>query len=333
MADTMEELGIARGDYVVRVNNRKVLDGVMETIGIGGDEHAGTRLSVLRAIDKLDKFGNEGVKLLLGAGRWEGGKEGAGDFTKGAGLDEAQSDKVMSYISGVAIDENDGVAELELIETLVRSAGYDETRIKIDPSVVRGLEYYTGPVYECELTFDVTNEKGETVQFGSVAGGGRYDGLVQRFTGQAVPATGFSIGVSRLMTALKNLGKLETTVLPAPVVVCVMDRDADSLGRYQKMVQILRDAKIRAELYQGNPKQFGKQLQYADRRGAAVAVIQGGDERAAGQVQLKDLIAGAEAAKAIESREEWVEQQPAQVSVAEADLVAEVRTILARHES
>lgn len=333
MADTMEALGIARGDYVIRVNNRKVLDGVMETIGIGGDEHAGTRLSVLRAIDKLDKFGPEGVKVLLGAGRWEGGKEGAGDFTKGAGLDETQTAKVMSYISGVAIEGNDGVVELDLIETLIRSAGYDETRIKIDPSVVRGLEYYTGPVYECELTFDVTNEKGETVQFGSVAGGGRYDGLVQRFTGQAVPATGFSIGVSRLMTALKNLGKLETSALPAPVVVCVMDRDADSLARYQKMVQALRNAGIRAELYQGNPKQFGKQLQYADRRGSAVAVIQGGDERAAGQVQLKDLIAGAEAAKAIESHAEWVEQQPAQVSVAETDLVAEVRTILARHES
>ncbi len=331
MADTMEALGIARGDYVIRVNNRKVLDGVMETIGIGGDEHAGTRLSVLRAIDKLDKFGPEGVKLLLGDGRWEGGSENAGDFTKGAGLDDAQTEKVLSYISGVAIEDNDGVAELELIETLVRSAGYDETRIKIDPSVVRGLEYYTGPVYECELTFDVTNEKGETVQFGSVAGGGRYDGLVQRFTGQAVPATGFSIGVSRLMTALKNLGKLNTATLPAPVVVCVMDRDPDSLGRYQKMVKALRDAKIRAELYQGNPKQFGKQLQYADRRGAAVAVIQGGDERAAGQVQLKDLIAGAEAAKDIDSREEWVEQKPAQVSVAEADLVDEVRNILARY--
>jgi histidyl-tRNA synthetase len=332
MADTMEALGIARGDYVIRVNNRKVLDGVMQAIGIGGNEHAGTRLSVLRAIDKLDKFGPEGVKLLLGAGRWEGGKEGAGDFTKGAGLDDAQAGKVLDYISGVAIDGNDGVVELELIETLVRSAGYDETRIRIDPSVVRGLEYYTGPVYECELTFDVTNEKGETVQFGSVAGGGRYDGLVQRFTGQSVPATGFSIGVSRLMTALKNLGKLETRKLQAPVVVCVMDRDADSLGRYQQMVQALRDAGIRAELYQGNPKQFGKQLQYADRRGSAVAVIQGGDERAAGQVQLKDLIAGAEAAKAIESREEWVEQKPAQVSVAETDLVAEVRSILARYE-
>ncbi len=331
MADTMEALGIARGDYVIRVNNRKVLDGVMQAIGIGGDDHAGTRLSVLRAIDKLDKFGPEGVKLLLGAGRWEGGRKGAGDFTEGAGLDEAQAGTVLDYISGIAIDGNEGVAELELIETLVRSAGYDETRIRIDPSVVRGLEYYTGPVYECELTFDVTNERGETVQFGSVAGGGRYDGLVQRFTGQSVPATGFSIGVSRLMTALKNLGKLQTGKLKAPVVVCVMDRDADSLERYQKMVQALRDAGIRAELYQGNPKQFGKQLHYADRRGSAVAVIQGGDERAAGQVQLKDLIAGAEAAKAIASREEWVERQPAQVSVAETDLVAEVRNILARY--
>ncbi len=333
MADTMEALGIPRGDYVIRVNNRKVLDGVMQSIGIGGEDHAGTRLSVLRAIDKLDKFGTQGVKLLLGAGRWEGGKEGSGDFTKGAGLDEVKAGKVLDYISGAAVDGNDGVVELELIETLVRSAGYDESRIKIDPSVVRGLEYYTGPVYECELTFDVTNEKGETVQFGSVAGGGRYDGLVQRFTGQSVPATGFSIGVSRLMTALKNLGKLETRKLQAPVVVCVMDRDAESLGRYQKLVQTLRDAGIRAELYQGNPKQFGKQLQYADRRGSAVAVIQGGDERAAGQVQLKDLIAGAEAAKAIASREEWVEQQPAQVSVPETDLVAEVRSILARYES
>jgi histidyl-tRNA synthetase len=198
--------------------------------------------------------------------------------------------------------------------------------------VVRGLEYYTGPVYECELLFDVTNEKGETVQFGSVAGGGRYDGLVERFTGQTVPATGFSIGVSRLMTALKNLGKLDTQVLQAPVVVCVMDRDAESLGRYQRMVQELRSAGIRAELYQGNPKQFGKQLQYADRRGSAVAVIQGGDERAAGEVTLKDLIAGREAAKDITDRADWVEQRPAQVSVPEADLVAEVRKILAQYE-
>ena len=325
MADTMEALGIARGDYVVRVNNRKVLDGVMEAIGV---EDAGQKLAVLRAIDKLDKFGPVGVALLLGEGR----KDESGDFTKGAGLNADQTKTVLDYVASGKIEGNEGTDELALIEALVRGAGYSESQIKIDPSVVRGLEYYTGPVYECELLFDVTNEKGETVQFGSVAGGGRYDGLVERFTGQTVPATGFSIGVSRLMTALKNLGKLDTQSVPAPVVVCVMDRDADSLGRYQKMVQELRSAGIRAELFQGNPKQFGKQLQYADRRGSAVAVIQGGDERAAGQVQLKDLIAGREAAKDIADRTAWVEQRPAQVSVPEADLVAGVRKILAQYE-
>jgi histidyl-tRNA synthetase len=325
MADTMEALGIARGDYVVRVNNRKVLDGVMEAIGVTDD---GQKLAVLRAIDKLDKFGPEGVALLLGEGR----KDESGDFTKGAGLDADQTQTVLDYVSTGKIDGNEGTEELALIEALVRGAGYDGTRIKIDPSVVRGLEYYTGPVYECELLFDVTNEKGETVQFGSVAGGGRYDGLVERFTGQTVPATGFSIGVSRLMTALKNLGKLDTQSVQAPVVVCIMDRDADSLGRYQRMVQTLRGAGIRAELFQGNPKQFGKQLQYADRRGSAVAVIQGGDERANDQVTLKDLIAGREAAKDIADRADWVEQRPAQVTVPEADLVAEVKKILAQYE-
>ena len=199
---------------------------------------------------------------------------------------------------------------------LVAAAGYGSNRIRIDPSVVRGLEYYTGPVYECELLFPVTNEKGETVQFGSVAGGGRYDGLVERFTGQKVPATGFSIGVSRLATALKNLGKLGADTVPAPVVVCIMDRDAESLGRYQKMVQRLRDAGIRAELYQGNPKNFGNQLKYADRRGCPLAIIQGADERERGEVQIKDLALGARMSQTIDSREEWTEARAAQFTVA-----------------
>ncbi|PZU76438.1 MAG: histidine--tRNA ligase, partial [Rhizobium sp.] len=207
MADTLEALGIKRGDYVIRVNNRKVLDGVMEAIGLGGEENAGRRLNVLRAIDKLDKFGPEGVKLLLGPGR----KDESGDFTKGAGLGDEQIEKVLFFVGikdyAASADDlaklvtgtskgEEGVDELNIIGALVSSAGYDADRIKIDPSVVRGLEYYTGPVYEAELTFDVTNEKGEKVVFGSVGGGGRYDGLVSRFMGQPVPATGFSIGVS-----------------------------------------------------------------------------------------------------------------------------------------
>ncbi|WP_411033256.1 histidine--tRNA ligase [Shinella sp. BYT-45] len=340
MADTMEALGIARGDYVIRVNNRKVLDGVLEAIGLGGEDKAGARLTVLRAIDKLDKFGPEGVRLLLGEGR----KDESGDFTKGAGLDADQIDKVLFFVGIKDYAESaadlarlvegtargrEGVDELNQIGHLVTSAGYGPDRIKIDPSVVRGLEYYTGPVFEAELQFAVTNEKGETVVFGSVGGGGRYDGLVSRFMGQPVPATGFSIGVSRLMTALKNLGKLGQDEVVAPVLVTVMDGDVESMGRYQRFTQALRAAGIRAEMYQGNWKKFGNQLKYADRRGAPVAIIQGGDERAEGLVQIKDLIEGKRLSGEIEDNTSWREARVAQVSVPEAELVAKVREILA----
>ncbi|OWV84982.1 histidine--tRNA ligase [Rhizobium sp. R693] len=340
MADTLEALGIKRGDYVIRVNNRKVLDGVLEAIGLGGDDKAGQRLNVLRAIDKLDKFGPEGVTLLLGPGR----KDESGDFTKGAGLDRTQIDKVLFFVgikdyteSAAQLAElvagtskgGEGVEELNFIGALVRSAGYQSDRIKIDPSVVRGLEYYTGPVYEAELTFDVTNEKGEKVVFGSVGGGGRYDGLVSRFMGQPVPATGFSIGVSRLMTALKNLGKLGQAKVVEPVLVTVMDGDVDAMGRYQRMTQELRKAGIRAEMFQGNWKKFGNQLKYADRRGCPVAIIQGGDERAQGVVQIKDLIEGKRLSGEIEDNASWREARVAQETVAEGDLVAKVKEILA----
>ena len=340
MADTMEALGIQRGDYVIRVNNRKVLDGVMEAIGLGGDDKAGQRLNVLRAIDKLDKFGPEGVKLLLGEGR----KDESGDFTKGAGLDEAQIGKVLFFVGITDYAESaaqlaelvagtqrgvEGVGELDTIRSLVLGAGYGPDRIKIDPSVVRGLEYYTGPVFEAELTFDVTNEKGEKVVFGSVGGGGRYDGLVSRFMGQPVPATGFSIGVSRLMTALKNLGKLGQDEVLGPVLVTVMDGDVESMGRYQRFTQELRAAGIRAEMYQGNWKKFGNQLRYADRRGSPIAIIQGGDERAEGVVQIKDLIEGKRLSGEIEDNATWREARVAQEVVPEAELVAKVKEILA----
>ena len=352
MADTMERLGISRGDYVIRVNNRKVLDGVLEAVGLSGAENAGRRLTVLRAIDKLDRFGIDGVRLLLGAGR----KDESGDFTRGAELDDSQIAAVLSMFDfAVAVEIStdgsvektvsgtfppgyppiedvpalrQGLDELAQIAALVKSAGYDDGRVRVDPSVVRGLEYYTGPVYEAELLFDVVNEKNETVQFGSVAGGGRYDGLVSRFRGEPVPATGFSIGVSRLMTALRNLGKLQLDTVIAPVVVCVMDRDLASMGRYQKMVSELRDNGIRAELYQGNPKNFGRQLAYADRRGSPCAVIQGSDERERGEVQIKDLVEGKRLSADIEDNVTWRETRPAQVTVPESALVSEVRRIL-----
>ncbi|MEP3233633.1 MAG: histidine--tRNA ligase [Hyphomicrobiales bacterium] len=325
MADTMEALGIARGDYVIRVNNRKVLDGVMEAIGLGGDENTERRLTVLRAIDKLDKFGVEGVKLLLGEGR----KDESGDFTEGAKLDAAGIDKVIGYTDGSQTIEGEGQSELDQMQSLFDHAGYGSDRIKIDPSVVRGLEYYTGMVYEAELLFDVTNEKGESVQFGSVGGGGRYDGLIKRFTGRDVPGTGFSIGVSRLVTALKNLGKLGTSDVTAPVLVTVMDGNTEALGEYQKMVQQLRGEGIRAEMYQGNWKKFGNQLKYADRRGCPIAIIQGSDEREAGKIQVKDLIEGRKQADAIASNEEWRETRPGQFEIAADDLISEVKKLLA----
>lgn len=349
MADTLEALGIKRGDYVIRVNNRKVLDGALAAIGLTGDDTAAQRLAVLRALDKLDKFGVQGVELLLGKGR----KDESGDFTKGAGLDDVQIMRLLNTLgwgevgSGSTSSVSDsltlhdlrerfleygvetaGADELLTIDGLVRSAGYGPDRIKIDPSVVRGLEYYTGPVYEAELTFDVTNEKGEKVVFGSVGGGGRYDGLVSRFMGQPVPATGFSIGVSRLMTALKNLGKLGQDDVLGPVLVTVMDGDVESMGRYQRFTQALRAEGIRAEMYQGNWKKFGNQLKYADRRNAPIAIIQGGDERAQGVVQVKDLIEGKRLSGEITDNTEWREARVAQVVVPEAELVAKVKEIL-----
>ncbi|WP_018688633.1 histidine--tRNA ligase [Ahrensia kielensis] len=343
MADTMEALGIARGDYVIRVNNRKVLDGVMEAIGLGGDENAEKRLTVLRSLDKLDKFGEEGVRQLLGKGR----KDDSGDFTEGAGLDEQDISELFGIVILSTPDELfevigkppyetkrnanliAGANELNTMQSIFENCGYERDRIKIDPSVVRGLEYYTGPVYEAELLFDVTNEKGEKVQFGSVGGGGRYDGLVKRFTGQDVPATGFSIGVSRLMTALKNLGKLGQDDVLAPVLVTVMDKDTESLGAYQKMVQDLRGAGIRAEMYQGNPKDFSKQMRYADKRGCPIVIIQGNDERQSGKVQLKDMIEGKRQAAAIESNEEYRAARPGQFEIEAGSLVDEVKKLLA----
>lgn len=342
-ADTLERVGIGRGDYVVKVNNRKVLDGVMEAIGLAGDEKAGQRLTVLRAIDKLDRLGSEGVRQLLGAGR----KDESGDFTKGAGLTPVQIDRVLAFTGAAgagaeatlanlrAVVEGsargaEGVEELAEIAALVSAAGYSDGRVVIDPSVVRGLEYYTGPVYEAELTFTVTNEDGQPVRFGSVAGGGRYDGLVGRFRPEPVPATGFSIGVSRLMSALKLVHSpiVSGARDPGPVVVLVMDRDR--IGDYQRLTATLREAGIKAEMYLGSAG-MKAQMKYADRRSSPCAVIQGSNEKAEGIVQVKDLIEGAKAAQSIASNAEWKASRPAQLSVAEGDLVSAVRDILARH--
>jgi histidyl-tRNA synthetase len=368
-ADTMEALGIPRGSYVVKVNNRKVLDGALEGIGLGGEDNAGKRLTVLRAIDKLDRLGVEGVRLLLGQGR----KDESGDFTKGAQLDDRQIKVILAVIAappdeaasvqasgqasvitatfadGSSVDEADrdfeslpnppifseGMRELADIIALTSGAGYGPDRVRIDPSVVRGLEYYTGPVYEVELTFSTDSADGSP-RFGSVGGGGRYDGLVARFRGEAVPATGFSIGVSRLLAALTHLGKIETKPEPGPVIVTVMEKD--DIADYQRMVSRLRNAeyapgkKIRAELYLGSGK-FGAQMKYADRRRSPCVVIRGSDEKAKGEVQIKDLIVGAELAGLSKERDDYLQKQAAaQFAVPEEKLVDAVREVLARHK-
>jgi histidyl-tRNA synthetase len=341
-ADTLERVGIPRGDYAIKINNRKVLDGVLETIGLGGGDKAGQRLAVLRAVDKLDRLGPDGVRQLLGPGR----KDESGDFTKGAGLTSDAIERVLAFTaakgeSGAATIANlhavvagsargeEGATELAEIAALVAASGYAD-RVTIDPSVVRGLEYYTGPVYEAELTFTVTSEDGQPVRFGSVAGGGRYDGLVGRFRAEPVPATGFSIGVSRLLSALQMVKSpiVSASQAPGPVVVLVMDRG--EIAAYQRMVATLRQAGIRAELYLGSSG-MKAQMKYADRRQSPCVVIQGSDERARREVQVKDLIEGAKAAESIASNVEWKTARPAQFSVDEDKLIDAVREVLGRH--
>jgi histidyl-tRNA synthetase len=358
-ADTMEALGIPRGSYVVKVNSRKILDGLLESLHLRGEGNEIKRTAVFRAVDKLDRLGPSAVFQLLTTGR----KDESGDFTRGAQLSEGQADNVMRYLGFSAsvnrghreyvrdkiehpefhgaeaikwmedrielgLTGKEGLVELKKISQLTRAVGYGDDRILIDPSVVRGLEYYTGPVFEVDLTF-ATDSKDGSPRFGSVGGGGRYDGLISRFRGEPVPATGFSIGVSRLLAALEYLGEVDLKTERGPVVVTVFDHDR--IADYQNMVAKLRNAGIRAELYLGSGK-FGAQMKYADRRNSPCVVIQGSDEKARGEVTIKDLIVGAEFAKSEKGREQHLQKQAqAQHSVPEEKMVEAVREVLARH--
>ena len=386
-ADTMEELGIPRGSYVVKVSSRKILDGLLESAGIEESK----RLVVLRAIDKYDRLGEGGVRALLGKGR----KDESGDFTPGADLPNAAIDKIIDFITGegetwadvtqyhpptddewfrtgaemaavTGLPEKlgrffywnsrllthwseilstseigiEGLAELRQVLTLMESAGYGSMRFRISAETVRGLEYYTGAVYEVELLLQTNDEKGRPVRFGSVGGGGRYDGLVSRFRGEPVPATGFSIGVSRLQAALTMLGKFDTAPAFGPVIVTVFDRDC--IPDYQKIVAMLRNSpfdmaqpagpRIRAELYLGNPKNLGNQLKYADRRNSPCVIIQGSDEKAKGEVLIKDCFQGALNATITDREVYLAEQKKVQFSVSENEILNAVREVLARHE-
>ncbi len=341
LADALEAAGVSRGDYVLRVNNRKVLSGVMEAAGLAGEDAAqeNRRGITLRAVDKMDRLGEEGVRALLGEGR----KDESGDFTPGAKLAKEQADLILGFVSaaretgaatcarlrelvGGSATGLEGVQELETIAEILDKLGYGPERLKIDPSVVRGLGYYTGPVYEAELTFEIRDEKGALRRFGSVAGGGRYDDLVMRFTGQKTPATGASIGVDRLLAALEAKGALGAETI-GPVVV--LNLDPAHIAETMALCGELRAAGIRAETFLGSGTNMGKQLKYADKRAAPAAVIVGSDERARGVAQIKDLALGAQLAAQITSNDEW-KAQPAQREVPFGEVVAAVREILAR---
>ncbi|UXU73965.1 MULTISPECIES: histidine--tRNA ligase [unclassified Paracoccus (in: a-proteobacteria)] len=333
LAAALEHAGIRRGDYLIRINNRKVLNGILESMGVAAGKPAD---DVLRTIDKFDKVGADGVRQLLTQGR----RDDSGAFIEGVGLSPEQAEPVLAFLTSKGADNArtldnlraavggseagaEGVEELAQIARMLSAMGVGEDRAIIDPSIVRGLGYYTGPVFEAELTFEILDDKGRKRQFGSVAGGGRYDGLVERFTGQKVPATGVSIGVDRLLAALRAKGLMGGQD-KGPVVVTVMDRER--MADYQAMAAELRAAGIRAEVYLGNPKNFGNQLKYADKRQSPVAIIQGQAEAERGVVQVKDLVLGARIA-AQASHEEW-KAQPAQTEVPRDALVSEVRRIL-----
>jgi histidyl-tRNA synthetase len=328
-------LGLAPGEFEVRVNDRKVLNGVLDTLGIVAPER---QMAVLRAIDKLDRLGLEGVGHLLRTGR----RDPSGDFTPGAQLSDDQAKVVLEYVSagdpsreivlrrmqalvGESAIGREGVAELETIARLLDAMALPGEAVRFDPSIVRGLGYYTGPVFEAVLTFEITDEKGQRRSFGSVAAGGRYDDLVERFTGAKVPATGASLGVDRLLDALVTSGRARRAARPGPVVVSVMDQA--HLIDYQAMVSELRGAGIAAELYLGD-RGFRAQMKYADKRNALAVVIAGSDEFARGEVSIKDMRLGDALAKSIEDREAWRKGQPAQRSVARADLLVAIREIL-----
>ncbi|MFQ5590361.1 MAG: histidine--tRNA ligase [Phycisphaerae bacterium] len=343
MCDTLEALGIKRGDYVIRVNDRKVLNGALErVVGGAGLPGGGTPLRILRSIDKLDRVGLEGVQLLLGPGR----RDESGDFTPGAGLSASQIEGLVSYLKITSDSRSvtcsqlekvvggsrvglEGVNELREIDQILTEAGYADDRVVFDPTVVRGLEYYTGPVFEGVLTLELLDEQGQARSFGSVVGGGRYDNLIERFTGQSIPATGASIGVDRLLAVLQALRKVDVDAITAPVLVTRLDKNLT--GEYIKLAAEVRSAGINAELYVGK-QNIGKQFKYASDSGKTVALIMGSDEQARGEVAIKDLRLGDELSKEIGAdRKKWLEEQPAQFSVRRTELVTAVKKVLARY--
>ncbi|WP_310542321.1 histidine--tRNA ligase [Phenylobacterium sp.] len=334
-ADGLSAAGLPAGAYVIKINNRKLLNGLLARAGVTTE---GQKLAVLRAVDKLDRLGPEGVRLLLGEGR----KDESGAFTKGAGLNAAAAEAVLAFtaagadgrsetldrianVIGGSPEGDEGLEELSRIDKALIGMGVSPDRAMFDPSIVRGLEYYTGPVFEAELLLATKDEHGAPVRFGSVGGGGRYDDLVARFTGERTPATGFSFGVSRLASALRAAGRDLGGQARGPVVVIAFS--ADDMAAYYGVVGELRAAGIAAEVYLGGSG-MRPQMKYADRRMSPAAIMLGGDEIAAGTVTIKDLDLGRELSAGVTENAAWREQRPGQQTIPRAELIPALRRIL-----
>ncbi len=330
----LQAAGLAQGQAVLKFSNRKILDGVMETAGVAEGRQ---KLTVLRALDKLDRLGREGVSDLLGKGRLDE----SGAFTPGADLLAASAGLVLDFldmaVAGAPLDQLadaafakaevalEGFRELEAIVGALKGLGVGEDQARFDPSIVRGLEYYTGAVFEADLLIDTLDEKGNAVRFGSIGGGGRYDDLVARFTGERTPATGFSFGVSRLAAALRAAGREGGGENRGPVVVIAFDQAR--MADYFAVAGELRTGGIAAEVYLGTSG-MKAQMKYADRRLSPAAVIIGEDEIAAGTATVKDLDLGREMSKGVTDNAAWKAERPGQQTVARGDLVATVRKIV-----
>ena len=322
ISEILEKCGLANNEFNIKISNRKLSKGLLEELNIIDQNQQSISL---RAIDKLDRVGIEGVRLLLGKGR----KDKSGDFTNGAQLEEKQIKKIIEFLNSKDLNQleqigcknklfEEGINELKKI---VKNFDFFKfNNFKIDPTVVRGLEYYTGPIFEAELTFKVKNEKGAEIEFGSIGGGGRYDDLIKRFKNQACPATGISIGLDRLLFALnqKNIFNFNQK---SPVLICVLDEKY--MDYYFKILNLLRSNNINSEIYSGSFN-FKAQLKYADKRNCKYVIICGEDEVSKEFITLKNLVIGSKVSEDIKSREDWIQSKDMQKTFAFSNLLKEI---------
>ena len=328
ISEILKSCGLGTSEFNIKISNRKLSKGLLEKLNITDEQKQSI---TLRAIDKLDRVGAEGVQYLLGKGR----KDKSGDFTKGAELEEAQIKEIINFLNiknlseknferirEIAADNesmNDGIKELELMEKYFSLFNF--TNYIFDPTVVRGLEYYTGPIFEANLTFGVKNNKGQEIEFGSVGGGGRYDDLVKRFNNQDCPSTGISVGLDRLIYAILQKNKIKAEK-KNPVLICVFDEKY--MDFYIKILNVLRSKNISAEIYSGSSN-IKSQFKYADKRGCDFVILCGDDEVSKNVVTIKNLNIGKQMSENIKDRSEWKQSTDAQKTVAFDQLLNEIK--------